>query len=73
VNGDFETCAGCVTVTNFTCFKAGARAAAIEPGGVSTLCFHTPGRYPFRVSGGALPLSGWLEVTSPAPASKAGG
>jgi len=68
LSGDFESCAGCVTVTNFTCLKAGALAAAIEPGGFATLCFHKPGRYPLRVVGGERPLVGFLEVFDPTTA-----
>src|SRR5262249_50857953 len=62
LTGDFETCAGCPSVTNFTCLKHGAIATAIEPGGVSTLCFHKPGRYPLRVTGGDRALVGSLEI-----------
>src|SRR5690349_13827544 len=46
IHGDFESCAGCVSVTNFACTKGSAVAAAVEPEGVCTLCFHSPGRYP---------------------------
>ena len=72
VTGDFQCCAGCVTVTNFTCLKSGALATAIEPGGMSTLCFHNPGRYPFRVTGGEQTLTGYLEVFDPSRVAAAG-
>jgi hypothetical protein len=68
IHGDFESCAGCVSVTNFSCAKDGAVAAAVEPDGVCTLCFHKPGRYPLAVLGGGQALYGSLEVTAASPA-----
>lgn len=65
VHGDFASCAPCATVTAFQCLAHGALAGCIQPGGVATLCFHAPGRYPIRVAGGSQTLKGYVDVFRP--------
>jgi hypothetical protein len=62
IEGDLSTSRECATVTGFTFGEAAAVSDPIAPGGVASLCFHEPGRYPFEVSGGAGPLAGVFEV-----------
>jgi hypothetical protein len=65
VGGDFSGCAGCVTVTGFACMKKGATSQAIQPGGLASLCFHEPGRFPVEVLCAAGTLRGTIEVAQP--------
>jgi hypothetical protein len=60
--GDFRGCGGCATVTGFACLQDGATSQAIQPGGIVSLCFHEPGKFPLEVRGGATPFGGLVEV-----------
>jgi hypothetical protein len=55
-------CNDCDTVLGFTAAAAGARAIALAPGGVATLCFHDPGSFAYVTRTGSLVHDGTVHV-----------
>ena len=62
LEGDLTSSRECATVTGFSFGARDASSHPIAPGGLASICFHDPGRYPLEVSGGAGPLVGVIEV-----------
>lgn len=55
-------CPSCETVYGFVAGPNGARAATIGAGAVATLCFHSPGSFPFVARFGSREHRGTVEV-----------
>lgn len=62
---DRAACNECDTVLGFTAADHGARATAVPPGEVVSLCFHEAGVFAFSATVGERVLDGTIEVTAP--------
>ena len=55
-------CNQCDTVLGFTKVGTGARAIALAPGGIATLCFHDAGVFAYTTQSGDRVLEGTIAV-----------
>jgi hypothetical protein len=62
IDGDFRASKDCQTIHGFACLADRAESRALEPGGIVSLCFHSPGVFKLTVSGGERTLTGFVEV-----------
>lgn len=62
---DTVACPQCDTVFGFVPNETSAHSTTIRPGAVATLCFHSPGSFPFVARLGDKEHRGTIEVGAP--------